>query len=291
MTFEYVYGRWLVGEINKRTFSRYGLMCKQYNELAFKPLAKNPDEIAVIINGGGATRSSVIGQDQNSGTFSVMVLCKKENTVKVQEAISFVQEQYNALPIEMPVVQTISAETEEYGVINVKSVFFTPIVIDAQDFPTKQHGTLKVTFMQFTVTVLYGATAVVAPDKYVLSIDETDYEIEHVASYDNASIPLYDSYLAQGEDRNKQVFVARNNSWAITIFKTSKENALQTILENEAYAKDNGLLGRSIILKKDLTLNEETQEIDYEVKIPIQTYQLAESYVDNAAAYVLTLMA
>jgi hypothetical protein len=105
------------------------------------------------------------------------------------------------------------------------------------------------------------------------------YVIEHIASYDNASIPTYDSYLAQGEERNKQIAIARNNSWAITILKTSENNELQTILENEAYAKEDGLWGREIVLQKD------------EVNIPIQTYQLTESYVDNAAAYVLTLMA
>lgn len=276
MTFEEEYGRWLAAEINERTFSAFGLKCRQYNELSFKPLAKNPDEIALIISGGGAARSTVRGQDQNSGTFSVVVLCQKKYMEYVQSAVAAFQQEYNAMPL---VMSYKPAPESEDMIINAKSVFFTPIVLDAQDYPTKEHGTLKAVFMQFTATVLYGTTAVVAPVEYKLSVDGVFYVIEHIASYDNASMPSYDSYLAQGEDRNKQIAVAKNNSWAITIYKTSEENELQTILENEAYGQEGGLWGKSIVLQKD------------GINIPIQTYQLNESYVDNAAAYVLTLMA
>jgi hypothetical protein len=277
MTFEDAYGRWLVGELNKKTVSAFGLKCRQYNEVSFKPIGKNPDEIAVVISGGGAARSNVPGQDQNSGTFSVIVLCQKKYMEYLQAAISSTQKEYNAVPLQ---INYIDEDGNSVG-INAKSVFFTPIVIDAQDYPTHEFGTLKAVFLQFTITVLYGTTAVVSPAEYKLSVDggNTFYNIEHIASYDNASIPTYDSYLAQGEERNKQIAIARNNSWAITILKTSENNELQTILENEAYAKEDGLWGREIVLQKD------------EVNIPIQTYQLTESYVENAAAYVLTLMA
>lgn len=289
MTFEEEYGRWLVGEINKRTKAMFGLICRQYNELSFKPLAKNPDEIAIVINGGGASRSNVRGQDQNSGTFSVIAICQKKHMEKIKSAIEYVQRSYNAVPSLMSYKEGFDESDIVY--LNVKSVFFTPIVLDAQDYPTEEYGTLKTVFMQFSVNILYGKTAVVEPELYVFEIDGVEYTAHHVASYDNASIPTYDSYMSQGEDRSKQVAVAKNNSWAFTLYKTSEENALQTILENELYGRENGLWGRSVVLKKDMYYNAETQAVDYAVKIPIQTFQLTESYVNNAAAYVLTLMA
>lgn len=281
MTFEDAYGRWLVSQINDRTVKVYGLTCRQYNELSYKPLSKNPNEIALVISGGGAARSTVLGQDQNSGTFSVIVLCQKKYLEQVQAAISYVQKQYNAVPLELEYY----GDREDFNdndnplFASVKSVFFTPIVLDAQDYPTDEFGTLKAVFLQFTVTVLYGTTAVVSPAVYTLSIDGVDYAVNHVATYDIASIPAYDSFLAQGEERNTQIAISKNNSYAITIYKTSAKDDLQAILENEAYGQENGLWGRTLILIKD------------NLSIPIQTYQLTESYVDNAAAFVLTLMA
>lgn len=278
MTFEDAYGKWLVGEINTRTQAAYKLTCKQYNELSFKPLANNPDEIAVIVSGGGAARSSVSGQDQNSGTFSIMVLCQKKHMEKVRDAINYVQKRYNAVPIQGMSYKTVEGDSVKESFLSVKSVFFTPLVMDAQDLPTQDFGTLKTVFIQFTVTVLYGTTAVVAPTSYELEIDEKIYPVQHVASCDHASIPAYDSYLAQGESKNKQIAVSKNNSLAITVYKTSAEDELQAIFEREVYSQEDGLWGRPIALIKDNN------------RIPIQAYQLSESYVDNAAAFVLTLM-
>jgi hypothetical protein len=284
MTFEDAYGQWLVSEINDRTVKVYGLTCRQYNELSYKPLSKNPNEIALVISGGGAARSTVRGQDQNSGTFSVIVLCQKKYLEQVQAAISYVQKQYNAVPLELEYYGDRDFNANDKPLFaSVKSVFFTPIVLDAQDYPTDEFGTLKAVFLQFTVTVLYGTTAVVSPAVYTLSIDGVNYAVNHVATYDNASIPAYDSFLAQGEERNTQIAISKNNSYAITIYKTSAKDDLQAILENEAYGQENGLWGRELALV--FTLD------DKEVILPIQTYQLTESYVNNAAAFVLTLMA
>lgn len=283
MTFEDAYGRWLVSEINKNTFAAFGLTCKQYNEVSFKPLAKNPDEIALIISGGGAACSKVSGQDQNSGTFSVMAICQKKYMEHVRAAIAAVQKSYNAKVMELSYYDEQEPEQgKEPDPITVssKSVFFTPLVLDAQDLPTHMHGTLKVVFIQFSVTVLYGETAVVAPEIYYLVVgDNEPIELQYVYAFDKASIPTYDTYLAQGEAVTKQIAVTKNNSWAITIYKTKSGNELQTILDNEVNMKEGGLWGKSIALKKG------------DVSIPIQAYQLTESYVDNAAAYVLTLIA
>ena len=271
MTFEKAYGEWLVNGLNEKT----SLRCKRYNELAFKALNKNPDEVAVILSGGGAARSAVREQDQNSGTFSVAVICQKKYLDDVREAIEGFQKEHNAEPIEM----SYTDENNELVQMNVKSVFFTPTVSDAQDYPTNDYGTLKVVFMLFAVTVLYGTTAVVAPASFKLSVNGVVYPIDHIYAYDSASVPTYDTYLAQGEDRNRQIPLIRNNSWALTIYKTSVQNDLQDILQNEMDAADNGLWGKELALI-----------MDDGAEIEIRTYQLTESYVDNAAAYVLTVM-
>jgi hypothetical protein len=285
MTFEEAYGRWLVEEINAQTTSKFKLKCRQYSELASKPLAKNPDEIAIVISGGGASRSAVEGRDQNNGNFSVLVLCQKKHMENVQAAISAVQKEYNAVAMEMAYINA-SGRT---ATVLAKSVFFTPIVIDSQDYQTDDYGTLKAVFIQFSVTVLYGEDlAVVVPEEFKLGItigSTAIYtKIVNILSYDRASIPSYDSYLAQGNDRNEQQAISKNNSWSFTIYKQNKSTGLQAILEDELDSASNeGLAGRSLALR--ITKNGE------DIDIPIKTYQLTESYVDNAAVYILTLTA
>ncbi len=274
MTFEKAYGKWLVDGLNEKLIPTFGIRCKQYNELAFKALNKNPDEVAIILNGGGAARSAVREQDQNSGTFSVAILCQKKYMEDVRSAVEIFQKEYNAEPIEM----NYADENGDLLQIHAKSVFFTPTVADAQDYPTEEHGTLKVVFMLFSITVLYGSTAVVSPADFKLSVNGVSYPIDHIYAYDNASIPTYDTYLAQGEDRNRQIPLIRNNSWAITVYKTSAANELQRMFQNEIDALNDGLWGKELALIKDGKT------------IEIRTYQLTASYVDNAAAYVLTVM-
>lgn len=283
MTFEDAYGRWLVSEINNRTVTKFKLKCRQYNELSFKPLERNPDEISLVISGGGASRSSVEGRDQNNGNFSVLALCQKKHAKNVQAAIAHVQQSYNATPLEM----SYTTESGENRIIHTKSVFFTPIVIDAQDYPTKEHGTLKLVLMQFTITVLYGDSAVVAPQEFKLSLSGGNapwLPIIDVLSYDRAAIPSYDGYLAQGDDRNEQQMIAKTNSWAFTIFKTDNATGLKVWLEKELNsASTEGLADKQLVLR--------TTKNGEDIDIPIQTYQLTESYVDNAAVYILTLTA
>lgn len=283
MTFEEAYGRWLVEEINAQTTSKFKLKCRQYSELASKPLAKNPDEVAIMISGGGASRSAVEGRDQNNGNFSVLVLCQKKHMENVQAAISAVQKEYNAVAMEMTYINASGVT----ATVLAKSVFFTPIVIDSQDYQTDDYGTMKAVFIQFSVTVLYGEDlAVVAPAEFALFKvkSASGWVIENILSYDRASIPSYDSYLAQGNDRNEQQLIAKNNSWSFTIYKTNKNRGLQELLEAELNpASADGLAG----LQLELEVNENGNR----KYIPIKTYQLTESYVDNAAVYILTLTA
>ena len=271
MIFEQIYGKILEDAINLK-LSDYNLKCRRYDEVAFKPLVKNPNEIALIVNGGGASRSSVVGQNQSSGTISIVLLFQKAYMDVVRSAIDSYQEESNAKLIAVKALDGTS--------VLFRPVFTTPIVLDAQDLPTA-NGTIKTALMQFTVTVIYGDTAGVEPDTYKIRINGALYTINNVLSYDNASIPSYDSYLAQGKDKSSQTAVARGNSFSLKILKTNdKEDAIQNILENELLAVGSygELFGQELALQKNGN------------EVPIQAYQLTESYVDGTSVYVLTLM-
>ena len=242
MNFERAYGQWLVGELNAKTASKFGITCRQYDELAFKALNKNPDEVAVILNGGGVARSSVFMQDQNSGTFSVVLLCQKKYMNDVRSAVEDFQKENNATP-------TVIHYADNDGntlFTSVKSVFYTPTVSDAQDYPTEDYGTIKAVFMMFTVTVLYGENAIVYPGEYTLLVDGAEYPIKYILSIDSASIPAYDSYLAQGEDRNTQIPIIKANSWAFTIVKRNNADSLQALFANEIAGEESGLWGHTL---------------------------------------------
>lgn len=272
MTFEKAYGQWLVSVINNRVYALIGKTCKQYDEVSFKPLQNNPDEIAVIINGGNATRSSVRGLDQNSLSVIVTVLCKNTYTDFVLQAIDSAQEAFNAIPMQLHYVSDISSQTVAQ---KVKTVFSTPFVLDERDTPSK-NATIKAASISFSASVDYGQTAVVSPSEFTLIIDGTSYEISHIAKYDNASVPSYDSFLAAGDSHAMQTLMSQANSWSITVIKTD-EDPLQAIFGDEINARD-GLAGKTLSLVRDGGPT-----------IPIRTYQLTESYIDNAAAYTLIL--
>ncbi len=271
MTFERAYGLWLVRELNAMTVEVLGKRCKHYDEVAFKPLRKDPEEIAVVINGGGAARSGVQGQDQNNLSLNVIVVCKNGYGETVRSLIDTLQEKYNALPKQLMYTSDSGKEITQ----NVKSVFFTPITIDENDYPTEK-GTIKAVWLSFNVSVSYGMTAVISPPVLKLKIGEGEYNIDYLIQYDATAQPSYDTYLAQGDKHSKQNAVSVTNAWALSIAKV-QEDDLQTILQNEVDAKEGGLFGKRIVLCKDGG------------EIEIRGYQLTESYVDNVAVYVLTL--
>ena len=274
MTFEEEYGAWLVRAINEKLKNINGKLCKQYDEVSFKPLKRNPDEIAIIISGGNATRSSVEGLDQNVLPLTITVLCKAKYSSAVRAAINAVQRTFNAVPAQFQYLDV--AESEDEIVQQVKTVFSTPYVFDEVDFPTSKE-TVKACFISFSATVYYGQTAIVSPTEYRLKVGDEEYAINHIQSYDNAVMPAYDTFLPQGEARAKQSFISKTNSWAFTILKV-KEDSLQTLFEQELNFSDGDGFG-----EKSLHLIANGNEIE------IRSWQLLESYVDNAAAYVLTL--
>ena len=281
MIFEEYYGRWLVFEINKRIKKKLKRTCKLYDEVAFKPLYHNPDEIAIRFEGGGAARSSVAGQDQNSMTVSVTMVFKQEHAKAVRGCVEAFQMEYNAIPISMTYANDEGNEITQ----NVKSVFFTPITIDSNGYPTAT-DTIDVTWLTFTISVIYGTTAVSSPAQFFLYLLWDGFAgyfpILPISSYNCSSQPAYDPYLAQGgEYRSEQTVISSNRAWSFVIPKLKTGEIVQQFLRNEIYgAVGTGLFGQEL----KLLMIDELGEIE----ILPRTYQVTEVYENNAAAYNLT---
>ena len=273
MIFERAYGQWLTRELNNIiTPKRENLVCKRYDEVSYKPLVDSPDEIAVIIGGGNAVRSSVRGLDFNTLPLSVSIICKEEYSTIVRNAVNTVQERYNAVALAMDFFDGLDGEKVP---VNVKSVFTTPFVIDESDYKT-EHGTIKACFISFSATVFYGKTAIVVPPESELVIGTNSYQLDHILDYTFAVQPSYDTVLPQGSERARQSKLARSHSYSFTVSKTHGDK-LQNIFRNEILGILGGLSDSELQLKIDGVL------------IKIQTYSVTEAYTPGgAAAYSIT---
>lgn len=270
MIFEQEYSKWLTFQLNQKVREKYpALVCKAYDELSYKPLAHNVEEVAVVVSGGNAQRSPVPGLDQNTLPVSVMVICKEEYSMLVRGAIDAVQRAFNCVVVDI-------------GGVDTKSVFVSPFVLDESDFRTDR-ATVKVSYIPFSATVVYGTTAFVSPPSVSLIVDGKAYQIRCIASYNCSANPSYDPYLPQGEDRMKQVAIAKANAYSFTVLRRAGKEGdeLQALFEKELRCKD-ALWGKVLTLQFD-------DETPVPVEIPVETYQLTESYANNAAAYTLTL--
>lgn len=267
MIFEQEYSKWLTFQLNQKVQEKYpALVCKAYDELSYKPLAHNVEEVAVVVSGGNAQRSPVPGLDQNTLPVSVMVICKEEYSMLVRGAIDAVQQAFNCVVVNI-------------GGADTKSVFVSPFILDESDFRTDR-ATVKVSYIPFSATVVYGTTAFVSPPSVSLIVGEESYPILFIASYNCSASPSYDPYLPQGEDRMKQVAIAKANAYSFTVLRRAGDE-LQALFEKELRCKD-ALWGKVLMLQFD-------DETPVPVRIPVETYQLTESYANNAAAYTLTL--
>lgn len=157
MIFEQAYGAWLVKEMNRRIrkFDE-DLICKRYDDVAYKPLAGDPNSVAVIVTGGNAQRSSVRGLDYNVLPLSVMVMCREQCSTVVRNAIDAIQEEYNAVPLILDYYDSaVAAESrsakdnyESNVRTNVKSTFTTPFMLLENDYKTTNE-TIKACFISF----------------------------------------------------------------------------------------------------------------------------------------------
>ncbi len=275
--FEIEYGKWLTRELNARMKAvneiyHLDLVCKRYDEVAHKPSIGDLNEVAVIIYGGNAARSGVLGVDSNILPLSVLVLCWEEHSVLVRSVVDAVQEAFNAK--EVPIT-TLDYLTKESVITHAKSVFTTPFVIDEVDYPTETE-TKKACYISFSATVTYGKTAIVQPPDLALFIDGQEYAIEHISDYNFSVQPSYDAALPKGIERARQTKLSRNHVYSFTLFKTAGD-PLQEVFANEFKCTGGGLDGRALKLNLD------------GAEIVIQTYDLTESYVSGAAAYTLIL--
>lgn len=273
MVFEQAYGHWLVNELNARIQNiNINLKCKFYDEMGYKPLYNEPDVIAVVVSGGNASRSVVRGQDQNVLPLTVTIICKSVYSSPVRNAIDCMQKDFNAVPLQLEYYDAVS---ENKITVNLKSIFTTPFVFDESDFATKRE-TIKATFIPFSASVSYGETAVVEPMSAQLKIDGETFEIGHIVDCNKSSMPSYEAYLPQGTERLYQAELSRASAFAFTLYKVDGDK-FQDILDNELLCLEDGLHGKELVL------------ILGEQEIPVKTYQLNDQYVNNAAAYCLTL--
>lgn len=285
MIFEQAYGAWLVKEMNRRIrkFDE-DLICKRYDDVAYKPLAGDPNSVAVIVTGGNAQRSSVRGLDYNVLPLSVMVMCREQCSTAVRNAIDAIQEEYNAVPLILDYYDSaVAAESrsakdnyESNVRTNVKSTFTTPFMLLENDYKTTNE-TIKACFISFSASVTYGKSAIVEAPTSALLIDGKEYAIEHILAYTFSVQPSYDTSLPQGSELARQTKLSRANAYSFTVSKTAGDE-LQEIFYNEIMRLDGGLAGRT--LKAKIGNN----------TINVQTYDLTEAYTGgNAAAYTLVL--
>lgn len=281
MLFEQSYGRFLVDKLNCRIQDiNKNLICKLYDEAGYKPLYNEPDVVAVVISGGNASRSQVMGQDQNVLPLTVTIMCKEKYSDDVRDAIDGFQKDYNAVPL---IIDERGGNTDGGSITNFKAIYTTPIVLNHGDYATKTE-TIKAAFISFSASVIYGQTAVIKLNKAILVIAEgvskKEYEIKHIADFNSSSMPSYEAYLPHNQERLKQADLSRSNAFSYTLYKVPGDE-LQEVLDEELLCKD-GLYGKTLSIK---FYDGETLKAD----IKLTTYQLHYSFVNNTAAYSLTL--
>ena len=136
MIFENAYGEWIKTQLNQRIQSiQSDAVVKLSQDVNYNPLYSNPNTIVLIVNGGNASRSAVQGINQNVMPLSIMLLCREEYKLAVRNAMDNLQEEFNAVPMELNYLDNVTGD--EY-VVNTKSIFNTPMVLDERDHPTKK---------------------------------------------------------------------------------------------------------------------------------------------------------
>ena len=281
MIFEDAYGDWIKNLLNQAIRKvKPNAVVELHKEVAYKPLYVNPNAVALIINGGNAARSTVKGMDQNVMPISITLICREDYKNSVRNAMDYLQENYNALPMEMKYLDNVTGDEFK---VKTKSTFNTPFVLDERDYTTK-HETIKAAILQMSASVTYGKNAYIHPISFKISVDGAVYPIDHIASYNMASTPSYDEFQSQGETFIERNDLAHCAAYSFTLYRVN-ETGFQEILDNEVLCRTNGLRGKKLKL---LAYTNSTGSYYYQ-EIDITKYTLVEAYVNNASAYTLTL--
>ncbi len=288
MIFEKVYGKWFCQELNTRVNKQDGnITCRKYNDVSFKPLKKNANQVAVVVDGGGALRSEYEGRDMNTMTLNVLLICRLENADVVAESVEKIQKEYNAK------IQQFFDKTD---VVFSRAIFTTPITIDAGDLQTDKDGSVKVLFMSFTASVVYGTTPQVIPPVYALMEPEIFYlqigenepiKITNLLSYNAHSAPSCDTYLSQGKVQAQHVQLAKALGYSFTIVKVSEKDDLQDLFEDELWRDPSDNFSGSFLFGKTLKLYIGGK--DSNKMFVAGTYELTKQYTDGQIVYVLSL--
>ena len=203
------------------------------------------------------------------------------------ESVEKIQKEYNA---------KIQQFFDKTNVVFSRAIFTTPITIDAGDLQTDKEGSVKVLFLSFTASVVYGTTPQVIPPVYALAEPEVFYlkiggndpiQITNLLSYNAHSAPSCDTYLPQGQVQTQHVQLAKALGYSFTIVKVAEEDTLQKIFENELYQDPMENPGGSYLFGATLRLYIGEKE---EGKVfTAGTYDLTKQYAEGQIVYVLSL--
>ena len=276
MIFEQAYAEWLsIAFDTKLQAINPDLASKMYDEVSRKALKSGTNEVALVVQGGNASRLDVEGIDRNTMPLSVTVICADVNKTAVRNALDNLQKEYHASPMALQVYDGASGTAH---VVKMKSLFSTPFVLDERNWNIDS-GSIIATVIQMSASVIYGANAFVEPIVWKLRIEDTTYIINSVVEYNLSSSPSYDEYVGQGNAWMARNALVKCAAYAFTIARVSGDDPLQAVLENEL------LTGN--LADKEMELYALVDNVS--TTIPITSYTVNETFTDNASAYMLTL--
>lgn len=275
MIFEDAYKKWITDKINTELRAiNNRLTVKSHMDISYKPLMESDTQVALLLQGGNAARSESIGVDKNVMPLSISLVCKNDYTAQVRNAVENVQRVCNAVPMTLQYSDGADGTVQSVGMINV---FNTPYLMEETDWKSK-NATIKASFLQMSVTVIYGQNAYISPPKTYINIDGTDYEIKHIIDTNLAYAPVYDEYQASGSTTMWRNLIAHTSAFSFTVQKVVGDS-LQSLFEQEIMHASHPL---SEAAELKLTVDNLTITI---TKIG----QIVETFAGNDAAYNITL--
>lgn len=248
------------------------------NDLNYRPLEDDPNEVAVIIRTGPGTRSSIAGYDLTSLTFYVDFIVAANAVQELLGALNNLTLYYNAVWDSVTIdIYNPSEDRNLATTFHFKPIFSTPFIQGNQFSLRTKQGTINAIAVNMSVTVGYASTAAVLPEQYKLRIDGKDY----VINYDSRTV--VDSPVYKQTDEGGKIIKQRLLSHVVThtfvILRSAPGvDPLQDILVGNAYEQPANMLSG-----KTLKLIRGNKVID------IQTYNITERYLNGASVLELTL--
>lgn len=273
-TFEQVYKEKFKGQLEK--FIDKPL--RVTNDLNYRPLEDDPNEVAVIIRTGPGIRSSIASYDLTSLTFYVDFIVAANSVQELLGALNNLTLYYNAVWDSVTIdIYNPGQDRNITTTFHFKPIFSTPFIQGNQFSLRTKQGTINAISVNMSVTVGYASNAAVLPETYKLRIDGRDY----VINYDSRTVvdsPVY-KQTDEGGKIIKQRLLSHVVTYTFVILRSAPGvDPLQDILVGNAYEQPANMLSGNT-----LKLIRGNKVID------IQTYNITERYLNGASVLELTL--